>query len=138
MKSEWNQSDVYEIRQQRSLPDIHSEGILLRHKKSGARVMLLKNDDENKVFNIAFRTPPADSIAWYTVEALTGDSLALRADRECTLHVFSPAGEELYRALKERGVLVRHFGGRIADYIRITIGSSEEMKELLCRLKEIL
>ena len=48
------------------------------------------------------------------------------------------SGEELYRALKERGVLVRHFGGRIADYIRITIGSSEEMKELLCRLKEIL
>ncbi|MFR5335876.1 MAG: insulinase family protein, partial [Blautia producta] len=34
---------------------------LLKHKKSGARVMVLENDDENKVFNIAFRTPPADS-----------------------------------------------------------------------------
>ncbi len=43
------------------LPDIHAEGYLLRHKKSGARVMLIPNTDDNKVFNIAFRTPPADS-----------------------------------------------------------------------------
>ena len=34
---------------------------LLRHKKTGARVMLIENDDENKVFNIAFRTPPKNS-----------------------------------------------------------------------------
>ena len=61
LKSEWNQSDVYEIRQQRSLPDIHSEGILLRHKKSGARIALLSNEDENKVFYIGFRTPPKNS-----------------------------------------------------------------------------
>ena len=61
MKSEWNQSDVYEIRQQRSLPDIHSEGILLRHKKSGARVVVVSNDDPNKVFFIGFRTTPSDS-----------------------------------------------------------------------------
>lgn len=53
-------------------------------------------------------TPPTDSIAWYTVEALAGDSLALRADRECTLHVFSPAGEELYRA---GGAAAKEFGG---------------------------
>ncbi|HOO28142.1 MAG TPA: insulinase family protein, partial [Lachnospiraceae bacterium] len=31
------------------------------HKKSGARVLLLSNDDENKVFSIGFRTPPYDS-----------------------------------------------------------------------------
>ncbi|MCR5294465.1 MAG: insulinase family protein [Lachnospiraceae bacterium] len=43
------------------LPDIHAEGYLLMHKKSGARVMLIPNADDNKVFNIAFRTPPADS-----------------------------------------------------------------------------
>ena len=52
---------AYEILQHQMIQDIHAEGYLLRHKKSGARVMLLKNDDENKVFNIAFRTPPADS-----------------------------------------------------------------------------
>lgn len=34
---------------------------LLRHKKTGARIALLSNDDENKVFYIGFRTPPTDS-----------------------------------------------------------------------------
>ena len=52
---------TYEILSQEKLSDIHAEGILLRHKKSGARVMLIPAEDENKVFNIAFRTPPEDS-----------------------------------------------------------------------------
>ena len=52
---------AYELIKETTLGDIHSKGYLLCHKKSGARVMLIENDDENKVFNIAFRTPPADS-----------------------------------------------------------------------------
>ncbi|HJC50907.1 MAG TPA: insulinase family protein [Candidatus Anaerostipes avistercoris] len=52
---------AYELILCQDIPDVHSTGYLLRHKKSGARVMLLENDDNNKVFNIAFRTPPADS-----------------------------------------------------------------------------
>ncbi|MDC7290229.1 insulinase family protein [Blautia schinkii] len=52
---------AYEIIKQENLADIHSAGWLLRHKKTGARVMLIENDDENKVFNIAFRTPPMNS-----------------------------------------------------------------------------
>ena len=51
----------YELIQQKSLNDLKSEGYLLRHKKSGARVLLLENDDNNKVFSIGFRTPPEDS-----------------------------------------------------------------------------
>lgn len=51
----------YEVLKEQELKDIHSKGWLLRHKKTGARVMLVENDDENKVFNIAFRTPPKDS-----------------------------------------------------------------------------
>lgn len=51
----------YELIQQETIEDIHSEGYFLKHKKSGARVLILENDDENKVFHIAFRTPPADS-----------------------------------------------------------------------------
>ncbi len=51
----------YELIQQRSLSDLQSEGYLLRHKKSGARVLLMENDDDNKVFAIGFRTPPEDS-----------------------------------------------------------------------------
>lgn len=52
---------AYELLQQKTLKDLNSEGYLLRHKKSGARVLLIKNDDENKVFSIGFRTPPEDS-----------------------------------------------------------------------------
>lgn len=34
---------------------------LYRHKKTGAKVLSLVNDDENKVFGVTFRTPPEDS-----------------------------------------------------------------------------
>ena len=40
----------YEIIEKRRIDDLNSESYLLRHKKSGARVALLSNDDENKVF----------------------------------------------------------------------------------------
>ncbi len=53
--------DIYETVMERELPDIHAEGILLKHKRSGARIMLIPCSDDNKVFSIAFRTPPADS-----------------------------------------------------------------------------
>ena len=52
---------AYEIVKEENLTDIHSVGYLLRHKKTKARVMLIENDDENKVFSIAFRTTPKDS-----------------------------------------------------------------------------
>lgn len=51
----------YELIQQKNLTDLKSEGYFLRHKKSGAKVLLMKNDDENKVFFVGFRTPPEDS-----------------------------------------------------------------------------
>lgn len=52
---------AYEVIQEKDLSDLKSQGTLLKHKKSGARVLLMKNDDENKVFSIGFRTPPSDS-----------------------------------------------------------------------------
>jgi len=52
---------AYELVLEENLPDIASRGTILRHKETGARVMLIENDDENKVFNIAFRTPPDNS-----------------------------------------------------------------------------
>ena len=51
----------YEILEDRFIDDIGCQGVRLRHKKTGARVALLKNDDDNKVFYIGFRTPPTDS-----------------------------------------------------------------------------
>ncbi len=53
--------EAYEVISEEQIEDVHAKGTLLRHKKSGARVALLCNDDENKVFYIGFRTPPADS-----------------------------------------------------------------------------
>lgn len=53
--------DAYELLVQEELTDIHSNGYLLRHKKSGAHIALVENDDENKVFYIGFRTPVNDS-----------------------------------------------------------------------------
>lgn len=50
----------YELINQRSVKELEGEGYLFRHKKSGARVLLIDNEDSNKVFSIAFRTPPAD------------------------------------------------------------------------------
>ena len=43
---------AYEVLQQEDLSDLKSKGTLLKHKKSGARVLLMENDDENKVFTI--------------------------------------------------------------------------------------
>ncbi|MBR3276222.1 MAG: insulinase family protein [Eubacterium sp.] len=53
--------DAYEVIRTEEITDVHAAGTLLVHKKSGARVALLSNDDENKVFYIGFRTPPVDS-----------------------------------------------------------------------------
>lgn len=55
------QVPAYELIQKEELTDIHSVGYLLRHKKTRARVMVIENSDENKVFDITFRTPPTNS-----------------------------------------------------------------------------
>ena len=51
----------YELLEHHYVRELESEGYLMRHKKTGARVFILENDDNNKVFNIAFRTVPTDS-----------------------------------------------------------------------------
>ena len=51
----------YELIEWRTIADLNSESYLLRHKKTGARVALLSNDDDNKVFYVGFRTTPVNS-----------------------------------------------------------------------------
>ncbi len=51
----------YRIVKKKDMPDLNSKGYLLQHIRSGARVFIVSNDDKNKVFYIAFRTPPVDS-----------------------------------------------------------------------------
>lgn len=51
----------YDLVLEEKLEDMNGIGTLLVHKKTGARVVLVANDDKNKVFYIGFRTPPMDS-----------------------------------------------------------------------------
>lgn len=68
MKKKWgkNMKDLtklsaYTLVKTEELPDLNGTGYYLRHNKSGARVVWVENADDNKVFSIAFRTPPANS-----------------------------------------------------------------------------
>ena len=47
--------DVTEIK------ELNADALLFSHEKSGAQLLYVQNDDDNKVFSIAFRTPPPDS-----------------------------------------------------------------------------
>ena len=53
--------ETYETVFEKEVPDLSSKAYLLRHKKTKARVFILDNDDDNKVFYIGFRTTPKDS-----------------------------------------------------------------------------
>ncbi|MBQ4282918.1 MAG: insulinase family protein [Lachnospira sp.] len=49
--------DKYEVVSVEALKDLDSVGLVLKHKKSGARVIVMTNEDDNKVFSIGFKTP---------------------------------------------------------------------------------
>lgn len=53
--------DAYRLRQVKHIPELNSDGMILEHKKTGANIFLMSNEDNNKVFCIGFRTPPSDS-----------------------------------------------------------------------------
>ena len=77
----------------------------------------------------------------YTAAALTAMGFSVIPSRANFLFATCPriGGEDLYRQLKERGILVRHFGTqRLTDYNRITIGNREQMEALLSAVKSIL
>lgn len=77
----------------------------------------------------------------FTVDALRGMGFTIldsQANFIFAKHA-SVDGETIYRELKKRGVLIRHFTKPIiSDYNRITIGSREQMQTLLDTLKPIL
>ena len=51
----------FELVQEQYIDELKTKAQLYRHIKTGARLLSLQNDDENKVFGITFRTPPNDS-----------------------------------------------------------------------------
>ena len=60
---EWSDKilERYDVVKAEYLEDMECESWLLSHKKTGARIALLPNTDDNKVFYIGFRTPPTNS-----------------------------------------------------------------------------
>lgn len=51
----------YRIEEERESEDLHAKLLRLTHIGTGARIAVISNEDENKVFSIGFRTPPSDS-----------------------------------------------------------------------------
>ncbi len=77
----------------------------------------------------------------YTAAALKALGFTLTDSRANFVFAKHPAfpGDSLYKKLRSRGILVRHFTGpRIADYNRITIGSRAEMEVLIKTITELL
>jgi len=61
---EFNKGEVFfgfKVIDNQEIEDIVSEGTIFEHEKTGAKLLFLKNKDDNKVFSISFRTPPKDS-----------------------------------------------------------------------------
>ena len=77
----------------------------------------------------------------YTIDEL--EKLGFTCIPSCTNFIFAKSdeisGNDLYLKLKEKGVLVRHFSTpSICEYNRITIGTDEEMKTFIEKVKECL
>ncbi len=51
----------YKLDYSRKIDDINSEGFVYTHEKTGAKAIVISNDDDNKVFCVGFRTPPKNS-----------------------------------------------------------------------------
>ena len=70
--------------------------------------------------------------------ALGFDTLPSTANFIFTRHP-KHSGENLYQALRDRGIIVRHFKSpRIENFLRITVGTDEQCSELVAALTEIL
>ncbi len=54
-------SHKFELLKEKYVPELNTNARLFRHLLTGAELLSLENDDENKVFGIVFRTPPEDS-----------------------------------------------------------------------------
>lgn len=51
----------FKLLEESTVEELGSVARIFHHEKSGARLMQIANDDDNKVFSIGFRTPPTDS-----------------------------------------------------------------------------
>ncbi len=84
-----------------------------------------------EIVRVREKTAGALSALGFTLTDSRANFLFARSDRV--------GGEDLYRRLREKGILIRHFPlPRIADYNRITVGTLAQMEALLSAIREIL
>ncbi len=103
---------------------------------SAAGIACLKHDD----YNMENCRKIIETRSW-SERALKDLGFEMTTSRTNFLFARHPdiSGDELYKRLKDRGILIRHFKGqRICDYNRITIGTPEQMEKLVEAIKEIL
>lgn len=50
----------FRLEESKTIKEINSQALRFCHEKSGAQLLYLQNEDDNKVFSVSFRTPPAD------------------------------------------------------------------------------
>ena len=103
---------------------------------AAAGIACLKHDD----YNMENCQKIIETRSW-SERALKDLGFEMTTSRTNFLFARHPdiSGDELYKRLKDRGILIRHFKGqRICDYNRITIGTPEQMEKLVEAIKEIL
>lgn len=103
---------------------------------AAAGIACLKHDD----YNMENCRKIIETRSW-SERALKDLGFEMTTSRTNFLFARHPdiSGDELYKRLKDRGILIRHFKGqRICDYNRITIGTPEQMEKLVKAIKEIL
>ena len=103
---------------------------------AAAGIACLKHDD----YNMENCRKIIETRSW-SERALKDLGFEMTTSRTNFLFARHPdiSGDELYKRLKGRGILIRHFKGqRICDYNRITIGTPEQMEKLVEAIKEIL
>jgi presequence protease len=57
MKFDVNETPAYTLLKTEEINELHSVGLLLEHNKTKAKIAVMLNDDNNKVFSVGFRTP---------------------------------------------------------------------------------
>ncbi|MCO7177146.1 histidinol-phosphate transaminase [Sporolactobacillus kofuensis] len=95
-------------------------------------------DDDNYYRDMAQRIINTREHTAASLEAIGFQVIPSQSNFLFVSHADVPA-EEIFHELRARGVLVRYFNQpRIANYLRITVGTDEEMGKLLDALKDIL
>ncbi len=71
----------FTLTRETDIPELNVHVRIFRHDKTGAELLSLENDDENKVFGVSFRTPPEDStgIAHIMEHSVLGGSREISA-----------------------------------------------------------